>query len=385
MIFSKIIPTVLFALFISLSVVAQENTSVWERVEVATAAANYRNVIAGDFTGDGVPDLIANAGRVTKLYVAPDWNEIVLEADRKIDCIHSEAMDVDGDGDLDWIGAQYKPGWIFWLEQPDEPTTQRWKYHLIDDQVIGTHGLLVGDVDQKGKLDLLANSGQPGGEFPYSLVWYEVPKNPRKAKQWIRHVFAKGDAPGLSHYLGVGDINGDGRPDAASGAKGWKDDSFGIGEWFAWWEAPKDPTGVWKKHMVSDKQPGATNIHPVDVNGDGQVDLLASRGHGQGIIWFEAPSWKEHVINPDLVGPHCLVVADMDNDGDIDAVTCAKDTKVAAWFENDGHGNFKTHVINTNQAAYDIRVLDMDNDDDLDVIIAGQASQNLVWYRNPAK
>ena len=34
-----------------------------------------------------------------------------------------------------------------------------------------------------------------------------------------QHVFAEKDAPGLTHYLGVGDVNGDGRLDAATGMR----------------------------------------------------------------------------------------------------------------------------------------------------------------------
>ena len=63
-------------------------------------------------------------------------------------------------------------------------------------------------------------------------------------------------------------------------------------------------------------------------------------------------------------------------------MTCAKDSFVAAWFENDGKGNFTMHPISLDQAAYDIRLVDMDGDGDLDVLIAGQQSQNVVWYEN---
>jgi len=41
-------------------------------------------------------------------------------------------------------------------------------------------------------------------------VWFAIPENPRQAAQWQPNVFAERDAPGLTHYLGVGDVNGDG-------------------------------------------------------------------------------------------------------------------------------------------------------------------------------
>jgi hypothetical protein len=354
----------------------------WRKHEVHAGWPN-QTAIAADFSGDGRPDVISNGGGKTWLFVAPDWKPVVLDQTPGRGCIHSEVIDVDGDGDPDFIGARYTPGLIFWLERPANPLTDPWAYHLVDDQVNGIHGLLTGDVDKDGRIDLLANSAQPSGAFPNSLVWYRVPSNPRDAAAWERNVFAQGDAPGLSHYLGFGDVNGDGRPDAASAAKGGEMAAPNTGDWFAWWEAPADPRQVWTKHLIADKQPGATNIHPADVNGDGKTDFIASRGHGQGVLWFEAPDWKPHDIDPTLTGPHCLAAADLDGDGDVDAATCAKDDKIAAWFENDGRGKFTTHIIGRDQAAYDIRATDMDRDGDLDLLVAGQASNNVVWYENP--
>jgi len=144
---------------------------------------------------------------------------------------------------------------------------------------------------------------------------------PRGAAQWERFIFARKDAPGLTHYLGFGDVNGDGRPDAATGAKGGPHATPGTGDYFAWWEAPADPTQVREKHLVAKDQSGATNIHPADVNGDGKVDFIVSRGHGRGIVWFESPNWQEHIIHATMKEPHCLVVIDFDGDGDIDAAT----------------------------------------------------------------
>lgn len=356
----------------------------WEK-HIIHEGERTNTAIAGDFTGDGKLDVIANSGGKTRLFVAPDWKEHIID-DAGNGFIHSESFDVDGDGDLDFIGAQYRPGLVKWFEQPADATKGLWKGRVVDNEIIGIHGLLKGDIDKDGKMDLIANSGQPIGPFKNSAVWLSVPKNPRAAKSWQRHVFSKGDASGLSHYMGVGDVNGDGRVDISMAAKGGRQAEPGTGEWFAWWEAPADAKSEgWKKHLLHDKQPGATNIQQADVNGDGKVDFIATRGHGKGVIWMEAPSFKIHDINPDLKEPHCLQVVDMDGDGDMDAATCAYGSQIAAWFENDGKGNFKTHIVATNQAAYDIRAVDMDQDGDLDLLIAGQQSKNVVWCENPQK
>ena len=341
--------------------------------------------VAADFTGDGKVDVISSSGGKTRLFVAPDWKHIIIGDDKDHTFIHGETFDVDGDGDADFIGARYQPGLIVWFEQPKNATAGPWKARIAEDEIIGIHGVLKADVNGDGKMDLLANSGQPKGKFPNSAAWLEVPKNPRTAKRWTRHIFAKEDAPGLSHYLGAGDLNGDGRLDITLAAKGGAADKSGMGEWFAWWEAGKDPNKPFTKHLLPGKHPGATNIMPADVNGDGKLDIVASRGHGVGLIWYENPKWAIHEINNDLQSPHCLQIGDIDNDGDLDAATCAYLSRKAAWFENDGKGKFTTHIINADQCAYDIRLVDMDNDKDLDVLIAGQLSNNLVWYENPLK
>jgi len=374
----------LFILLCCTGSLANAGEGAWKK-HVIHEGERCNTAVAADFTHDGRPDIVSNSGGKTRLFVAPDWSEHVIDATSGHSFIHSEHFDVDGDGDQDYIGARYKPGLVVWLECPSDPLDGPWKARVVDEKINGIHGLLKGDVNQDGRTDLLANSAQPVGPFPNSGVWLEVPENPRNATNWHRRVFAKRDAPGLSHYLGFGDVNGDGRPDIAMAAKGGPQDKSGTGEWFAWWEAPPDPTRPFTKHELPGNHPGATNIQQADVNGDGQVDFVASRGHGHGVIWLEAPDWKIHDINPDLEFPHCLQVVDMDDDGDADAATCAYGSRIAAWFENDGKGQFETHIVGEDQAAYDIRAVDIDVDGDLDLLIAGQQSRNVVWYENPRK
>ncbi len=373
--------TALFVLFFASRASAAEP---WKK-HVIDEGRHTTNVVAADFTGDDQIDVMANSDGATRLFVGPNWKPQIVDQTPGYDAIHAAVLDVDRDGDPDFIGARYSPGLIFWVETiRGELVGQPWPVHLIDDQVNGVHGLLNGDVDGDGATDLIANSGQPVGPLANSVVWYDVPQHPRESNSWPRYVAGQGDAPGLSHYLGLGDLNGDGRADLLTAAKGGPQAEPGTGEWFGWWEAPTNPrTHGWKKHLLGTGHPGATNLSPADVNQDGVMDVIATRGHGLGVIWFEGPDWIEHTINPDLASPHCLALADFDRDGDIDAATCAYESKIVAWFENDGQGLFTTHVLDENQCAYDMRAIDMDGDADLDILVAGQLSKNIVWYANP--
>ena len=350
------------------------------------------SALADDWTGDGNIDVLSTYGGKAVLHTGPDWKPHTVfqvkpglaRNNLRGACIHSCLLDVDGDGDQDFIGSSNT---VFWLECPNDDPLSPWSFHNVDDEILGTHCLITGDVDRDGQLDLIANSGRDKGtDFPNSLAWLAIPKNPRKAKAWTRHIFGDKDAPGASHYTGFGDVNADGRPDIACGAKGGE--AFPGGEWFAWWEQPENPTAVWKKHLLSNTEPGASNIIPADFDKDGHVDYFATRGHGQGVLLFKntgSGRFEQIEVDPDIPYPHSLALADLDADGDLDAVTCSKDPDggTAAWYENDGKANFEKHVIGTNQGSYDTRTIDMDGDSDLDILIAGHTSNNIVWFENP--
>lgn len=360
-----------------------DSSTPWRKHVIAEGFVT-QTAVAADFTGDGQIDVIASdiTAKAEKLmlYAGPDWKPVVLG--QGIRTIFAVALDVNKDGRMDVVAARYHPGLIYWLEQPKDALRQPWTYHVIDDSAEGgadgVHGLLTGDVDGDGVLDLVGSSGQPQGPMKDALVWYRVPKGAKALERWPRFALANGDAPGLSHYVALADVNGDGRPDVASAAK----DSPG-GNWFGWWEQGKDATQPWSKHIIATDQTGATNIQIADLNGDGKPDFAGSRGHGAGLTWYEAPGWKAHDIDTELKGPHALAIADINRDGKPDIVTVAKDSRVAAWFENDGRGNFTRHDISNDQSAYDLRAVDMDGDGDLDVLVAGFESKNVVWYENP--
>jgi hypothetical protein len=212
------------------------------------------------------------------------------------------------------------------------------------------------------------------------VVWYKVPRQPVGVRHWPRQVVSWGGAPGLSHYIDIGDVDGDGRADVATAAK-WPP----LGNWFAWWKQPPESAAQWQKHVVSAAEEGATNILIRDLNGDRKPDLVASRGHGFGVLWFEGPSWIPRDIDPDLGGPHSLAAADIDRDGDIDIATCGKNTRKVRWYQNDGRGNFRIHEVAAGQAAYDLKLVDINLDGRLDILIAGQDSANVVWFENPGR
>jgi len=383
---NRIIPTWLIV-FTGLSSLcgAHGGGTTWKK-HLITQQGHCNTAVAIDANGDAAQDVIASFNGRVSLFLAPDWKEIVIHRfpgkGAQDSAIHSEWIDVDGDGDKDWAGTLSHASPI-WLENPGRANLDKgpWTPRIIDPDIIGIHCIARADINNDGKEDLVINNFEPNKGLWDSIAWFSIPKQPLTAERWDRHIFADRNARGGSHYMGIGDIDGDGWKEIAVGAKGAP---FADGNWFAYWKNP-GKTGVkgpWKKVVLAENQEAATNILPCDVNGDGKVDWLASRGHSKGLLWFENPTWKIHEIDSEIRQPHCLTVHDHDGDGDVDAASCGYESKWVRWYENDGKGRFTIHTLDDNQESYDLKTLDMDGDGDADLLNAGRGSGNVVWYEN---
>ncbi len=355
----------------------------WKKHVVMENGANT-SAVAADYDGDGDMDVITSyAGRVS-LFEAPEWEETILHRfpNLKGRCIHSETLDIDGDGDMDWAGSEpnNKP---FWLENPGDGSGA-WAARIIDHDIRGIHCILKADVNNDGSEDLIINNFFPDGPLGDSVAWFSIPKKVKSAPHWDRYVFADRTARGGSHYFGFGDLDGDGWGEIAIGAKGAP---FEDGNWFAYWKNPgqEGVEKAWEKTVIAEDQLAATNILPGDLNGDGVMDFLASRGHSAGVIWFEGPDWKEHTIDAEIKSPHTLVLADLDDDGDLDGASCGFESQRVSIFLNDGTAQFERVDLDEAQESYDLRAVDMDGDGDLDLLNAGRSTGNVAWYENPLK
>ncbi len=306
---TKLASLIILLGFSAIALYGAAPTNTWTKHIIQLPALGQINsAVANDWDRDGHMDVLSSFGGKVVCFKGPDWKVVTTlhtfdakdsRTKPNAACIHSCLMDVDGDGDQDFCGSNNT---VFWLECPEDPFSGKaWTYRTVDDEILGTHCLITGDVNRDGHLDLIANSGRPKKltKFHDSLTWLEIPAKPHQAKAWTRHVFAEKDAPGGSHYTGFGDVNRDGRPDIACAAKGGK--GFPNGEWFAWWEQPEDPTALWKKHVLAANEVGASNITPGDFNADGKMDYLATRGHGKGVLMFRGPDFEPVEIDPDIV------------------------------------------------------------------------------------
>ncbi len=134
---------------------------------------------------------------------------------------------------------------------------------------------------------------------------------------------------------------------------------------------------------------GAMHIEAVDLDGDGDTDVVTAAGASNQFAWYEndgTMSFARHIIDntANADGAYDIDAVDFDGDGDIDVVTAASISDQFAWYENDGAMSFALHVIDdTNNAneAREIEPVDLDGDGDTDVVTAAFLSESIRLVR----
>ena len=127
---------------------------------IADDFSGAQSVYSADVDGDGDLDILGAAHNADDITwwenTAGDgtaWTEHVI--DGNFDAAYSVySADVDGDGDLDVLGAAHNADDITWWENTAGDGTA-WTEHTIDGSFDGAYSVYSADVDGDGDLDVL--------------------------------------------------------------------------------------------------------------------------------------------------------------------------------------------------------------------------------------
>ena len=75
-------------------------------------------------------------------------------------------------------------------------------------------------------------------------------------------------------------------------------------------------------------------LYITDMDGDNDLDVVASSHRANKVVWYEAPTWKWHIIDSNLDSARELRIADMDGDNDLDVVAAGYLANDIVWYEN---------------------------------------------------
>lgn len=253
----------------------------------------------------------------------------------------------------------------------------------------------VADLTRNGRPDILvADLGEfmPVGKLAGKIFLLSEEEDGSFSKKLLMHNL------GRVSDVQVADLNGNGHLDIAVSVFGGGD----VGEIF-WVE--NQPGKPFKKHDLLGLS-GALNVTPVDLNGDGKMDLvsLISQEHETLVAFVNqgAGTFTRKTIvsgGHPLFGSTSLIVEDLDQDGDPDLIFTngdAFDTQSdpkpyhgVQWVENLGDLEFAVHDVGRLYGAANVAAGDIDNDGDLDLVASSWVNywddpkrQSLVWFEN---
>ena len=360
---------------------------------------------AADLDGDGDLDLTtADAEPNSNVYLLVNNGDGTFshsfiqkyagEADQPIRLERHDIGDVNGDGRPDVVIVDNMKWDIRWFENPGkEKLTEPWPLRRVaqPQEVPGSYDVSLSDLDGDGDLDVAASSWRFGNRFD----WFENVGEPGDGSEWLRHEIE--NEVSETRTIVAADFNDDGHPDLLGSAR--------TGNQIVWYENSGNPkSGDWKKHVIDDETVAPAHGHPVDLDGDGDLDVIMAFGIAAGVVnsspeshqvaWYEnigAPGkgseWKKHTIAASFPQGFEAVAGDLDGDGDLDiAATGWSPQGRIAWFENSGdpRGEWKMHMLKDNWSnAVTVVIADMDDDGRLDIVACAERGANEIrWWRN---
>lgn len=325
------------------------------------------------------------------------------------------------------------------------PGGSGWVRHVIDNTSTGADGVRLADVNRDGLPDIVT-----GWEEGGSIRVYQNPGRAQSRSEWpkveVGHVASPEDAV-------LVDLDGDGALDVVSSCEGnqramfvhwaprapssygnasaWRTERFtaaGAVRWMfaaplqldgkhgpdliagakneqaalGWFEAPAGAHNLsaWQWHPL--RPMGWTmSIIPMDMDGDGDADILASdrRPPRSGAFWLENPGpgerqrkpWAEHAIGAQGLEVMFLSTADIDGDGLTDVLSAVAPRALMIHHRQDQAGSaWRTTTISLPEAAGTAKAVtagDIDGDGRPDLVFSCENAvgdkRGVMWLSAP--
>ena len=290
---------------------ATKGSQVQFRKHVISSQFVSEGVAVGDVNKDGTLDILAG----NYWFEAPTWKRHLLHADTLnpvpgySTTFLNFCMDVNNDGWVDLVRFDQPGGICAWYENPGKEQ-KLWRGDTLLQQA-GIETPAFADVDKDGRMDLICND-----VAARQVIWLKPPVA-KGDTAWQPYVISHDSLRATDRYthgLGWGDVNKDGRNDVIIKS--------------GWWESPANvKNGDWTFHPA-DFGEDCANMYVLDVDEDGDQDIISSSAHNYGIWWHEQvkddkgnSSWITHEISKLFSQSHALMMEDINGDGHPDLIT----------------------------------------------------------------
>lgn len=232
------------------------------------------SVVIADIDGDGDPDVVGSCIGDDQVAwwkntdgLGITWEKIIIAV--SVDLPASvDADDIDGDGDVDVVGFASLDDLVFWWENADG-SGNSWIEHVVDSDLDLLWNICCTDMDSDGFIDIA------GAALSDTVYWWRNVNG--SGTLWTRHIIDENFDGALCVFST--DMDKDGDQDLA-GAAGTSND-------VTWWENLDGLGTQWSANMISDSLNSPSSVHCADMDGDGNIDVLASEYWVAEIKWWD--------------------------------------------------------------------------------------------------
>jgi type IX secretion system substrate protein/VCBS repeat protein len=211
-----------------------------------------------------------------------------------------------------------------------------------------------------------------------TVAWWQ--NNPGDSITWTKRIIDDNFVDAI--YVDYGDIDGDNNLDILASAY--------AGAKLAWWQNSGEDSIVWTKQIIDNQFDDAHEIMPFDINLDGDMDVIGVSAGLNTIAYYlndgnYPVTWTKYVVDNDFPGARSVDAADIDNDGDIDLVGAALDShEVVYWCNEGGEPIEWTKIVISNSFALSHKVVfeDINNDGWPDILGTAYTDGVKIWINS---